>query len=131
MTAPVSALLHLVRVYASGLADIDTCQNKAGNADPICDSQINKMEPKPMQKSAPNNHVGNQSNSDQHAIKMQKMELIMMEQSFELEQAREKEQLFSLTQIFERTMTKKMKEEMKLATTALRPRRIPSAKLMQ
>jgi hypothetical protein len=119
-------------VCYSGLADIDACHNKAGNADPICDSQIKTMEPKPMQKSAPNNHVGNQSNSDQHAIKMEeKMELVMMEQSFELEQAREKEQLFSLTQIFERTMTKKMKEEMKLATTALRPRRIPSAKLMQ
>jgi hypothetical protein len=74
------------------------------------------MEPKPMQKSAPNNHVGNQSNSVQHALKMEeKMELVMMEQSFELELAREKEQLFSLTQFFVHSMTKKMKEEMKLA----------------
>jgi hypothetical protein len=46
-------------------------------------------------------------NSDQHALKMEeKMGLLMMEQSFQLEQAREKEQLFSLTQIFEHTMTK-------------------------
>jgi hypothetical protein len=73
-------------VCSSGLADIDACNSKIGNADPICDSQINTMEPKPMQKSAPKNHIGNQSNSDQQALKM-----VMMEQSFKLEQAREKE----------------------------------------
>jgi hypothetical protein len=47
-------------VCSSGLADIDACHNKTGNADPICDSQINTMELKPVQKSAPSNHVGNQ-----------------------------------------------------------------------